>query len=220
MNIKLTPKQTALLTAIGRSEFSFFDDGVAAGSGIWSEVLTGECGPEIAANPKGAARVAGSLVKKGLLASFVDAEENDTWFELTEAGAELANELAATQIDLTPVAEVEEEPAQTELDLDDLADLIGETVEEEELDVTEENRFVVGEGDEPFVAKETDEDGTEWTRTTFEDGSYTLKRRRQVSGAWRTDYWGCESGSDKEVFCLSRDAKAALAAGSFASPLI
>lgn len=213
MNIKLTPKQTALLTAIGRSEFSFFDDGVAAGSGIWSEVLTGECGPEIAANPKGAARVAGSLVKKGLLDSFVDAEENDTWFSLTAEGAELALELAGRTVDAegthSPV--VEEAPVQEELELDDLADLIGETPAAE---------VVVGEDDQPFVAKEEDEDGTQWTRTTFGDGSYTLKRRRQVSGAWRTDYWGCESGSDKEVFCLSRDAKAALAAGSFAASLI
>lgn len=213
-NIKLTAKQTALLTAIGRNEFTFFDDGIAAGSGTWSDVLTGEAGPEVAANPKGVARVAGSLVKKGLLAS--SEQEEGTWFELTEAGAELANELAATQIDLTPVVEAEEAPVQEELEIE-LDDLIGETVAEDELDVTEENRF---EDDQPFVAKEEDEDGTEWTRTTFGDGSYTLKRRRQVSGAWRTDYWGCEAGSAKETFCLSRDAKAALAAGSFTASLI
>lgn len=213
-NIKLTAKQTALLTAIGRNEFTFFDDGIAAGSGIWSDVLTGEAGPEVAANSKGVARVAGSLVKKGLLAS--SEQEEGTWFELTEAGAELANELAATQIDLTPVVEAEEAPVQEELEIE-LDDLIGETVAEDELDVTEENRF---EDDQPFVAKEEDEDGTQWTRTTFGDGSYTLKRRRQVSGAWRTDYWGCEAGSSKETFCLSRDAKAALAAGSFTASLI
>ena len=213
-NIKLTAKQTALMTQIGQRQFSFFDNGITENSGIWSEVLTSESGPEVAANAKGAARVAGSLVKKGLLASFVDTEENDTWFYLTAEGADLANELGATQMDLTPV--------QDELEgitLEDVDAALAMLDEEEELvgEVTEENRF---EDDQPFVAKEEDEDGTQWTRTTFGDGSYTLKRRRQVSGAWRTDYWGCEAGSSKETFCLSRDAKAALAAGSFTASLI
>lgn len=98
MNIKLTAKETALMTAIGAHYFSFFDDGIVAGSGIWSNVMTDEMAGHkeylVSATPKGVAGVASSLIKKQLLTTSGSTNPEGAWFELTELGADIANELA------------------------------------------------------------------------------------------------------------------------------
>lgn len=213
MNVKLTKKQTALMTQIGSNGFSFFDDGIVEDSGIWSDALTGEAGPEVSDTAKGAGRVAVSLVKKGLLKS--EEAEDGTWFELTAEGAAVANELAGNT-EQAPVEKLvlsgEMVEVEVEVDsepVDTIEELIGSAEDEDP------------EGEDELVVTVTiDENGAEWTRTVFPDLSYTLKRRQKVSGAWRTDYWGCEGVGEKERFCLSRDVKAAIARGSFQHPLV
>src|ERR1043166_7727360 len=109
--VKLTAKETALLTAIGAKYFSFFDDGIVAGGGIWVNALT----EEIAGNStypvsdtvRGAATVATSLARKGYAVISGDVRVGDDdgrWFELTELGAETANALAPEPAPLAPAA--------------------------------------------------------------------------------------------------------------------
>ncbi|MDQ5840909.1 MAG: hypothetical protein M3537_07165, partial [Chloroflexota bacterium] len=256
---KLTPSQTALMTQIARNGFSFFDEGLVAGSGIWSDALTHETGPDVAKNPRGAARVMTSLCVKGLLfsdkASY--SAEDGAWVELTEAGAEWIaahNEAkAAEQVAddaLEATLEIGEDgnyvlpsaaPVQEELPIAEetpapakktrkakakkavAAPETTETVAEEPTapetapepetaaPTAEELGYTVEEWDE-----ETDEWGTQfWIQTVFADGSMTLRRRRKVSGAWRTDFWGQAAGAEKRVFTTSGAAKAARAAKKF-----
>lgn len=84
---------------------------------------------------------------------------------------------------------------------------------QEELDLIGETA-PVEEAAAEFGTTEWTEGETEWTRHTFSDGSSTLKRRRQVSGAWRTDYWSTEYAGGKETLTTSRLVKQAIAAGS------
>ena len=91
---KLTARQTTLMTAIGRREFSFFDNGIEADSGIWHECLTGEADTvALGTNPRGVANIVGALVRKGLL-GLSDEGNGDVWVWLTAEGAALANQLA------------------------------------------------------------------------------------------------------------------------------
>lgn len=198
---KLTRKQTALLTAIGDSYFSFFDDGIVAGSGIWHDCMSDEIAGndhyDVSASPKGVVTIAAALVRKGYLR--IENQEEGDWVALTELGAEKARELAGTTEATPETAETAPEtapvPEQGELDL------IGEAPAE----TAEEN----------FSVEEWEDEGTEWIRTTFSDGSYTLRRRRRVSGSWRTDFWGAEAGALKQKATTSRAAKAARAEGRF-----
>lgn len=81
----------------GRCSFSFFDEGVVQGSGIWAEVLAGEAG-----DSKKFRGVISSLIKKGFFASY--RSEDGSWLELTDdaityihfADAARANRAAAT----------------------------------------------------------------------------------------------------------------------------
>jgi len=249
---KLTAKQTALMTAIGEKYFSFFDDGIVEGGGIWSDALTGEIAGstkyDVSDTPKGAARVMVSLEKRGLLAISGDESEGDdgVWVELTAEGAKVANELAETAKFEAEVAEIEDEDLvgqiQTEGSkavgawLDDTIEAFQQAAAEadeaiqaivEHSDVeVEEAGSIDAEGNsltvttthstDTYTVREwTDGDDVEWTETDFADGSRTIKRRKKVSGSWRTDYWGAEFKGDAERYTTAKFAKMARAYGSF-----
>lgn len=94
--VKLSPRQSALMAAIGNREFSFFDEGIVADSGIWHSCMTGEIageGSAVATTAKGVANVIAALGRKGLL-EIGDLDEGDVWVSLTASGASLANSLA------------------------------------------------------------------------------------------------------------------------------
>lgn len=234
MTAKLSPKQTALLAQIANNGFSFFDDGHVAGSGIWMNVLTREAGNAVAVNPRGAATVTSSLVKKGYLTSTGDENNEDgAWVALTEAGAAWITEYKAKA---TPVIQeelptpeetpetapvIQEAPAtpapakkarKTKKAAAEAAPVIQDVPTAPEK----------AEEDPGYTIKEWAEDTAdhgveEYIETTFPDGSLTLRRRRKVSGAWRTDFWGVDAAG-KRYFILSRDAKAARTAGAFTAP--
>lgn len=238
--VKLTAKQTALMADIATQQFSFFDDGLVAGSGIWMDVLTGECGTDIAANAKGAATVTSSVAKKGLLETSGDPRKSSesgegVWVALTEAGAEWCREYLAAQ-EASPVIQ-EELPVPAE-EAPEEAPVIQEApatpapakkarktkkAAAEAAPVIQEAP-AAPEEDPGYEVKEWSEDlapeeggYTEFIETTFPDGSLTLRRRRKVSGAWRTDFWGVDAAG-KRYFILSRDAKAARTAGKYVAP--
>lgn len=200
MNAKLTAKETALLTAIAEGKVSFFDMGLVAGSNCWSDVLTDELTGIVSDSARGVARVAGSLCKKGLLESDLLSDEDGASFYITEAGeAWFAENFPKEEAPVEEAAaEVTEEEAH-----------IGRVILEQAA-AAEEVAPAAAE-----VTEHTDTDGAEWILTTFADGSYTLRRRRQVSGAWRTDFWGQAAGTEKRVSTTSKAAKAALEAGRF-----
>jgi predicted SprT family Zn-dependent metalloprotease len=89
MTAKLTASGKALLTQIGNGQFSFFDNGITAGSGIWHENLTDEAHAAVAKTPKGVANVARKLADDGYL-TISDVDEDNPWVELTELGASTA----------------------------------------------------------------------------------------------------------------------------------
>jgi hypothetical protein len=84
----LTKLGRTLMEGIGRGRFSFFDDGVVEGSGIWGEILGGEFG-----ETKNIGGVIGRLVKAGLLLSQETGEQGGSWVTLTALGAAVANQL-------------------------------------------------------------------------------------------------------------------------------
>lgn len=311
--IKLTAKQTALMTAIADGHFSFFDQGLVAESGIWMACLTEEIAGtdyNVSATAKGAATVASSLVRKGLLVVSAEDEDGNVWVELTEEGAawiaehnaEDAAPAAPAQEELpvisdaedaapvaaapeeAPVIQARKEPEQLEVVPDTITVLcdecgqphLGEYSHHSEhgqgpiyavictadgKDLTDyytleaaweapaaapakKGKKAAAAAAAPAKAAPvilahvpTEHDGivevhdtyevtqwaeevegygvTEWIRTEFTDGSWTLRRRRNVSGAWRTDFWGQEAGADKKVFTTSGAAKKAREAGTF-----
>lgn len=186
MNAKLTAKETALLTMIATGQFTWFDDGLTEGSGIWTTCLTEEAeGSEVSATQRGVATVVASLGRKGFLETNQTGDGEGAWTALTEAGAAWCNEHEAKvgrtileQVTIAQEEEAEAAPAET------------------------------------TTTEWTTEDGTEWIHTSFADLSAVTRRRRQVSGAWRTDFWGI-TADQKKVSILSRDAKAAREAGTF-----
>jgi predicted SprT family Zn-dependent metalloprotease len=104
MTAKLTASGKALLTQIGNGQFSFFDNGITAGSGIWHENLTDEAHAAVAKTPKGVANVARKLADDGYL-TISDVDEDNPWVELTELGASTA--LAFSSAAVLPAPEVE-----------------------------------------------------------------------------------------------------------------
>lgn len=88
----------------------------------------------------------------------------------------------------------------------EVADALAEVFEETDKVVLEQ---VVSHTENYTVNEWTDADEIQWTQTVFADGSSTLKRRRLVSGSWRTDYWGAEFSGDKEKATTSKLAKLA-----------
>lgn len=142
-----------------------------------------------------ARRVLDQLIKKGTLTADTTVEEGSTWLELKGSEEWFFSAADDTEVILgqdviagTPEDEVEEALAELEV-------------------VTHTENYEVREW--------KDEDGTEWTETIFADKSRTLKRRKQVSGQWRTDYWGSEYEGDNERYTTAKLAKMARAYGTF-----
>lgn len=88
-SIQLTAKETALMSAIAERHFSFFDDGLTVGSGIWVNVATDEIAGNsqypVSATSRGAASVINSVSRKGLLEQSTN-EEEGAWIALTAEG--------------------------------------------------------------------------------------------------------------------------------------
>jgi len=188
MNAKLTAKETALLTAVAEGHFSFFDEGLVDGSGIWTTCMTEEIAGStkyaVSASERGVATVINSLGRKGYLLTTTN--EDGTWTEITATGEAW-------------IAEFNGETGEEVLE-EAIAERITKTAEEAPVDDAQVHEYTEGDA--------------EWIVTTFADNSNTLRRRRQVNGAWRTDFWGT-TADGKKVSILSRDAKAARAAGKF-----
>ena len=226
----LTENQAAVLTAI-REGLSVHDDEFTAVFDTFAADLADRGSLK---DKKTAKVVLNQLTKKRLLA--VDAETEQ--LTLTDAG-----KYAMTEVLFADEPEKLEEQKQH---LEELEDKFGtpeqrkahlqsfgqeetpaeeETpapVEEEEEDLLGTVEKAVTETDS-YTVTEWTEDGkeapVEWTETTFKDGSKTLKRRTKVSGAWRTDYWGWEAGSDKKLFTSAKASKMARAYGTFTTAI-
>ncbi len=197
-SIQLTAKQTALMQAIADGGIDFFrDGGLNAGANCWSNVLTswlaGSTQYAVSATETGVSSVAKSLCRKGLLET--DGAGDEASYYLTEAGAEVARELHGE----------EAEAFQAEVDA---------TIADSEA-LLAAKAVPVHEDTETYTTNEWTEGDAQWTETIFNDGSYTLRRHRQVSGAWRTDFWGKEAGAEKKALTTSAKAKAARVNGTF-----
>jgi hypothetical protein len=206
----LTENQAAVLTAI-REGLSVHDDEFTAVFDTFAADLADRGSLK---DKKTAKVVLNQLTKKRLLA--VDAETEQ--LTLTDAG-----KYAMTEVLFADEPEKLEEQKQHLASLETPAE--EETpapVEEEEEDLLGTVEKAVTETDS-YTVTEWTEDGkeapVEWTETTFKDGSKTLKRRTKVSGAWRTDYWGWEAGSDKKLFTSAKASKMARAYGTFTTAI-
>lgn len=93
-----------ILVGIGNNKYSFFDEGIVEGSGIWYEALRDET-PGMSANL--AARGITQLVKDGF--AIKSRDDEDYWVELTELGAKAA--LAMKGDDRLSITEEEAAPA-------------------------------------------------------------------------------------------------------------
>lgn len=96
----LTAKGKALMAQIGNWSGSFFDNGIAEGSGAWGEVLAGELDLDALGvkNVKGVAGVLTGTKKAGLwdVTPADQGDDSDFWY-LTALGAEVAKFAAAQQ---------------------------------------------------------------------------------------------------------------------------
>lgn len=94
---KLTKRGRELMTAVGKGEFSFFDDGIVANSGIWGGIMA----EEFFASPRSASGVMNGTAKLGLWdvseQDGTDGPDAGAWWALTELGAAVANELAGVE---------------------------------------------------------------------------------------------------------------------------
>jgi hypothetical protein len=201
----LTANQAAVLTAILKDGMYIHGDDF---SGTFESFTHDLADRGTVKDKKTAKAVVNQMLKKRLFA--VDAETDG--LTLTDAGkfayTELIFEgnpegLAEQEAHLEELAEKAESPADE--------DLIGEDPVKVE---TSTESYTATEWTEPG-----DEADIEWTETIFHDGSKTLKRRKKVSGAWRTDYWGTDAGADKQVFTTAKACKMARAYGSFNSAI-
>lgn len=177
--------------------------GVDLRHGAWFDTVAMEAAKTgLMRDRKTARRVLDQLVHKGILAIDTAKEDGSAWItlRLTEPWFYGKNE-------------------ETEMPAEDLIgeDLIGEDLigsTDPEPEPTTATIPVIHT--EVAVVKEwKDEDGTEWTETVFPDGSSTLKRRRMVSDAWRTDYWGAEAPGEKQKATTAKLAKMAKTYGHF-----
>jgi hypothetical protein len=213
---KYTENQTAILANVDLS------------NGAWFDNLVNDIAAKGLVKNKQQAKVSlNQLIKKGTLSADTTVEEGSTWIELKVTEPWFRSETSPA----------EEAPAEEEDDLlgliqqdviegtpaDEVADALAEieaeeTGEDVDTVVAEQSKTVT----ENYTELEwTDHEGTEWTETTFNDGSRTLKRRKKVSGSWRTDYWGAEFAGDKERYTTSKFAKMARAYGAFShNPIV
>jgi hypothetical protein len=210
----LTANQAAVLDAIAEGFFCTEDEGF---SGLFDTFAAGLADRGTIKDKKTAKVVLGQLTKKRIL--HVDPETDE--LTLTDAGKYAITEIQAEDDNSEALASAEEAGEYTGH---------GETFEaEEEAPVEEPEEDLLGtveksvtEGDN-YTVTEWTEDGkeadVEWTETVFADSSKTLKRRTKVSGAWRTDYWGWEAGSDKKLFTSAKACKMARAYGTFTTAI-
>ena len=193
---KFTENQTAVLANIDLS------------AGVWFDSLVNDVAAKGLNKDKKQARVTvNQLIKKGTLVADTTVEEGSTWLELKEAPEpwfrsetlpetdeedDLVGEVQQDVLEGTPedevadaIAEIEEAPKKVSrrrkaeieagFQVESEEDLIGGTPE------------VSTTHTESYTAREwTDADGVEWTEITFDDKSRAIKRRKQVSGSWRT----------------------------------
>lgn len=229
-DIKLTENQEALLSRIDLvAEGAWFDDVVneAFAQGVIKTKLQAKA-------------TLNQLIKKNVLAVDTAKEEGSSWVTLTDLGGDVIGEMLT---DSGTIAEEVLAEVEVEEDEDEDEDLLGDTgaidivpaAEEEDEDLlgdvnaglplveqSHEGDFdtvaveqVVSHTENYTVNEWKDAEDNEWTETLFADGSKTLKRRRMVSDAWRTDYWGSEFSGDKERATTAKAAKLARANGHF-----
>lgn len=188
MNAKLTAKETALLTAIAENKVDFFEDGLVEGSNGWSDVLTDQLVGIVAETAKGVSAVAKSLHRKGLLESDFNTEDGESYFITAAGEAWFAENFPKAEEALV----VEQAGPSADPEVENHIGYDVSTWQEEDHDLL----------------------AIEWIETTFADGSKTLRPRKQVNGAWRTDFWGF-TAEGKKVSTTSKAAKAAREAGTF-----
>lgn len=208
----LTANQASVLrTVLAKSKGSDSDYIQNGEIGMWFDDLAIDS-TEYGIKDKKQARVTiNQLIKKGLFKVDTTVEEGSSWLELTDAGKEgLTEVLLPESEDVDDLvgdirADVEEGTPE-----DEIEDAIAE-LEEEDLVGNVETAHT-----ENYTVREwTDGDDTEWTEITFGDNSRVIKRRKKVSGSWRTDYWGAEFEGDKETYTTAKRFKMAKAYGSF-----
>lgn len=225
-DIKLTENQEALLARIDLiAEGAWFD-----------EVVTQAFEQEVIKTKLQAKATLNQLIKKGILAVDTTKEEGSSWVTLTDLGGDVIGGV------ITDLGIAAEEVLDGLADEEEDEDLLGDVTEEEvrvgrvileqvaAAEEEEEEEDLLGDtGEIDLVVKEqvvshtenytvnewVDTEDTEWTETLFADGSRTLKRRRLVSNAWRTDYWGAEFSGDSERATTAKLAKLARANGHF-----
>lgn len=213
-DIKLTENQEALLARIDLiAEGAWFD-----------EVVTQAFEQEVIKTKLQAKATLNQLIKKGILAVDTTKEEGSSWVTLTDLGGDVIGGI------ITDLGIAAEEVLDGLADEEEDEDLLGDLVVEDEEELEEEEEDLLGDtGEIDLVVKEqvvshtenytvnewVDAEDTEWTETLFADGSRTLKRRRLVSNAWRTDYWGAEFSGDSERATTAKLAKLARANGHF-----
>lgn len=226
-DIKLTENQEALLARIDLiAEGAWFDD-----------VVTQAFEQEVIKTKLQAKATLNQLIKKGILAVDTTKEEGSSWVTLTDLGGDVIGGI------ITDLGIAAEEVLDGLADEDEDEDLLGDIpeaevlavldadeIEAEAAELEEEEEDLLGDtGEIDLVVKEqvvshtenytvnewVDAEDTEWTETLFADGSRTLKRRRLVSNAWRTDYWGAEFSGDSERATTAKLAKLARANGHF-----
>jgi hypothetical protein len=229
-DIKLTDKQSLLLTylaAATQEGLYLAEDGTF---GVWFDTLVEDAASTVGTKAQAKAAI-NQLVKKRVFEVDLTVEEGSAWLLRTALGKDILDTFGESDEDL--LGDVEPEAAATDDDEDLLgdiqADVLPGTPLNEVAEALEELYAQEHEGDFDTIVKEQvvshtenytvnewkDADDTEWTETIFADGSRTLKRRRLVSEAWRTDYWGAEFSGDKERATTAKLAKMARAYGSF-----
>ncbi|XNL98387.1 hypothetical protein SEA_BUMBLE_76 [Arthrobacter phage Bumble] len=206
-NVKLTAKETALMAAIADRQFSFFDDGISEGSGIWADCLTGEivgsAAYPVSETRRGVASVLNSLCRKGLLISEDDEESTDgAWTYLTAAGVAWCEAHTAAKVEELPVVtlsgemteaveveapvELVEAPAETIVD----AELVAENAARQDAPIVEETTVEVpeapvkwGMGTHKVGDVVKSKDGLEWTVIGPAEKGKTVRLERTVDGA-------------------------------------
>ena len=231
---KLTNNQVTVLRTVLKKSKGGDADYIQNGEiGMWFDDLVIDSVENGLKDKKQARVTVNQLIKKGIFRADTTVEEGSTWLEMPDAGKEaltealFANDPEELERQKAHLASLE----QTDEDVDDLvgdirADVMEGTPEDEvedaiaEIEAEDEDEDLVGTVEtthtENYTVREwTDADDVEWTEITFGDKSRVIKRRKKVSGSWRTDYWGAEFEGDKETYTTAKRFKMAKAYGSF-----
>jgi hypothetical protein len=83
--LELTANETTVLRGISQVEFSYFDEGLKAGSHTWSDEFTHEVAHLLQISDNAAGGVISSLIKKYIFKAIKSS--NGTELQLTEIGA-------------------------------------------------------------------------------------------------------------------------------------